>query len=142
MYLIDANILLYTKIDSFRFHHKTKEWFDNTISSGIRVGIPWDSITAFMRISTNRKIIENPLSTIEAWNQIKEWLDIDTLWIPLPTDNHFQILDKLVKYCEGTSGLIHDAHLAALALSHGLKVVSGDSDFARFPEVIWYNPCT
>lgn len=141
MYLIDANILLYAKIDSFKHHAKALEWLDTTINSGIRVGIPWESINAFIRISTNHKIIENPLSTSAAWQQIKEWLDLTNLWIPVPTEDHIRILDQLIKYCEGTSGLIHDAHLASIALSHGLKVVSSDADFARFPNVIWENPC-
>jgi predicted nucleic acid-binding protein len=33
-----------------------------------------------------------------------------------------------------------DAHLAALAIEHGLQVHSTDSDFARFPSLRWINP--
>lgn len=36
--------------------------------------------------------------------------------------------------------LVTDAHLAALAVEHGVGVCSADSDFARFPEVKWVNP--
>ena len=36
--------------------------------------------------------------------------------------------------------LVGDAGIAALALEHGLAVVSADSDFARFPELTWINP--
>lgn len=38
------------------------------------------------------------------------------------------------------AGLITDVVLAALALEHGLVVVSADSDFARFSELRWENP--
>jgi predicted nucleic acid-binding protein len=31
--------------------------------------------------------------------------------------------------------IVSDAHLAALAIEHGLEVCSNDSDFARFSEV-------
>jgi predicted nucleic acid-binding protein len=33
-----------------------------------------------------------------------------------------------------------DASLAALAIEHGLVVLSADSDFARFPDVRWEKP--
>jgi predicted nucleic acid-binding protein len=36
--------------------------------------------------------------------------------------------------------LIPDAHLAALAIQHGLTVCSADTDFARFSEIRWLNP--
>jgi predicted nucleic acid-binding protein len=36
--------------------------------------------------------------------------------------------------------LVPDAHLAALALEHGLTVYSTDGDFARFPGLAWENP--
>jgi predicted nucleic acid-binding protein len=32
------------------------------------------------------------------------------------------------------------AHLAALALEHGLTLCSTDGDFARFPALRWINP--
>jgi len=36
--------------------------------------------------------------------------------------------------------LVPDAHLAALALGHGLTLCSTDGDFARFPTLRWQNP--
>jgi uncharacterized protein len=36
--------------------------------------------------------------------------------------------------------LVADAHLAALAMEHGLTLCSTDGDFARFPKLRWQNP--
>ena len=36
--------------------------------------------------------------------------------------------------------LTTDAHLAALAISHGATLVSFDNDFARFPNLRWTRP--
>jgi predicted nucleic acid-binding protein len=36
--------------------------------------------------------------------------------------------------------MVSDAHLAALAIEHGLEICSNGSDFARFSEVRWINP--
>jgi hypothetical protein len=35
---------------------------------------------------------------------------------------------------------VPNAHLAALAIEHGLILCSADSDFARFPSLRWENP--
>jgi predicted nucleic acid-binding protein len=38
--------------------------------------------------------------------------------------------------------LVPDAHLAALAVEHGLTLCSTDGDFARFRRLRWLNPIT
>jgi predicted nucleic acid-binding protein len=40
-----------------------------------------------------------------------------------------------------TGNLIHDAHLVALALEHGVhEILTLDGDFARFPQVASRSP--
>ena len=39
-----------------------------------------------------------------------------------------------------TGSLISDAHLAALALEHGVAVWTTDADFARFDGLSWHDP--
>jgi hypothetical protein len=39
-----------------------------------------------------------------------------------------------------SANLVPDAHLVALAIEHGLAVVSTDTDFAKVPGVTWLNP--
>jgi len=39
-----------------------------------------------------------------------------------------------------SSRLVADAHLAALAVEHGLVLCSSDGDFARFDGLRWENP--
>lgn len=41
---------------------------------------------------------------------------------------------------EGRANLVPDAHLAALAIEHGLVLCSTDGDFARFDGLEWRNP--
>jgi uncharacterized protein len=36
--------------------------------------------------------------------------------------------------------VLPDAHLAALAIEHGLVLCSTDGDFSRFPGLNWRNP--
>ena len=138
--IVDANLLLYAKISSFPEHSNAKKWLDAAFQSGERLGLPWDSLTAFVRISTNPRLFERPLGISAAWHQVKQWLEAPSVWTPGPTERHTRLLETLIPYCSGAPGLIHDAHLAAIALGHGVAVYSMDGDFARFPSVRWLNP--
>jgi predicted nucleic acid-binding protein len=50
------------------------------------------------------------------------------------------VLGDLLRSAATRSNLVADAHLAALALEHGLTLCSTDADFARFPGLRWENP--
>lgn len=140
MMLIDANLLVYSKINSFKQHESTKAWLLNLLNSNERCGIPWESITAFIRITTNSRIFEYPLAVDEAWEQVKDWLGCENVWVPRPSEDHVNYLEEVMPLCKGNSGLIHDAHLVAIARAHGLIIYSADADFSRFPKVKWQNP--
>jgi toxin-antitoxin system PIN domain toxin len=105
-----------------------------------RVGIPWQTIGAFLRISTHPRLFERPLTSAEAWHAIKGWLDAPACWIPTAGERTAHILGELLTSQDVRGNLITDAQLAALAIEHGLPVVSADSDFARFRGLGWINP--
>ncbi len=72
--------------------------------------------------------------------QVQGWLERPTAWVPEPTDRHDEVLSRLLAV-EGVRGdLVPDAHLAAIAVEHGLTLMGSDSDFARFPGLRWENP--
>jgi uncharacterized protein len=96
--------------------------------------------TATHHIVTHPRALASPLSSAAAWIHIQAWLDVPTVWIPVPTEQHAVIRGRLVDRYGVTGNLVTDAHLAALALEHGLAVASADTDFARFTEVRWVNP--
>jgi predicted nucleic acid-binding protein len=55
-------------------------------------------------------------------------------------DRHLELFGKLLSLPGVRANLVHDAHLAALAIEHGLILCSTDGDFARFPGLRWQNP--
>jgi uncharacterized protein len=75
-----------------------------------------------------------------AWQQVTEWLDQPRVWIPEPTADHALVLGRLLGQVQATGNIVPDAHLAAIAIEHGLTICSADSDFARFPGLEWRNP--
>lgn len=140
MILVDANLLLYAKVADYPQHPRAAAWLEARLNGPDRVGLPWPSLLAFLRLITNPRLFAQPLSLAEAWAQVEEWLALPPVWIPLPTVHHALQLGPLLHVAGATANLIPDAHLAALAIEHDLTLCSSDQDFARFPGLRWDNP--
>ena len=138
--LVDANILLYAVDESSPYHARAKAWLQEALNGHRRVGIPWQSYCAFLRIATNPRALVNPLGPAEAWEVIEAWMDAPATWLPEPGPGHRAILRRLMTEAAVHGALVTDAVLAAMCVEHGLDIVSNDSDFARFREVRWLNP--
>ena len=140
MILIDANILVYARVSSFGQHDRARDWLDRQLNGLARIGLPWASLLAFLRLVTNPRIFERPEPIAEAWDQVMGWLACSAAWIPEPTERHPELLAQLIALQGVHGNLVPDAHLAALAMEHGLTLCSTDGDFARFPGLRWLNP--
>lgn len=138
--LVDANLLLFAVDASSTFHQASRDWLTARLNGPTRVGFPWQSLTAFVRISTNPRAYDSPLRPDEAWQRVEEWLGSDAAWVPLPTERHAEVMGRLIRTYELRGNLIPDADLAALAIEHGVGIASADTDFARFTELAWENP--
>lgn len=140
MILVDANLLVYAHVDSLDQHAAARTWLDDQINNGGRVGLPWPSLLGFVRLVSNPRIFARAETVANAWRQVEDWLGCEAVWIPQPTDRHPEILKQLLTKHALKSNLVPDAHLAALAVEHGLSLCSTDGDFARFDGLQWVNP--
>ena len=138
--IVDANVLLYAVDPGSTFHDPARDWLEGSLNGPRRVGLPWVSLTAFQRIATHPRLSATPLSPAQAWSFVDDWLSADRAWVPEPGEGHAELLRRLLVEGDLRGNLVTDAHLAALALEHGVGVCSLDSDFARFPELTWFNP--
>ncbi|MEJ0042231.1 MAG: TA system VapC family ribonuclease toxin [Rhizomicrobium sp.] len=142
MILIDANILLCAGVTFFPQHERARTWLDEQLSGTAPVGLPWHSLLAFLRITTNPRAFTRHLRMAEAWRLVDDWLACAPAWIPQPTERHGATLRELLDAGAAYGDLVSDAHLAALAIEHELTVCTNDKDFSRFPNVRWTNPLT
>ncbi|HEX6237553.1 MAG TPA: type II toxin-antitoxin system VapC family toxin [Acidimicrobiales bacterium] len=140
MILVDTNLLVYAHVEDFEEHEAARTWLDERLGGTAKVGLPWESLTAYVRLVTNPRVFPRPLAAPDAMAQVREWLSRPAAWCPAPTERHADILAELLSVDGVRADLVPDAHLAAIAVGHGLTVMSNDTDFARFPTVRWENP--
>lgn len=140
MIAVDANLLLYAHVTSYPRHEAARTWLEDRLAGTARVGLPWPSLLAFVRLVTNPRLFTRPESVADAWSQVEAWLSAEPAWVPVPTARHADVLGS----CLASPGLrandVPDAHLAALALEHGLRLATSDAGFARFARLDWFDP--
>lgn len=140
MRLLDVNLLLYATNDRAPMHDRARRWFEAVMSSGEIVAMPWSVLVAFIRLTTNPRVLLTPLSAADAVGHVASWTGHPTVAIPEPTDRHLDVLTHLLESTGVGGNLVSDAHIASLAIEHGATLCSADNDFGRFPGLDWINP--
>ncbi|HUG72578.1 MAG TPA: TA system VapC family ribonuclease toxin [Steroidobacteraceae bacterium] len=140
MILIDANLLLYAYHQRAEQHRAARGWLEATLSGSELVRFAWVTLWAFLRIATNPRVFERPLSAAEAAAAVSSWLDQPVAAVLDPAERHLEILTALMQDAQASGPLVMDAAIAALAIEHGATLCTTDRDFARFAGLKWRNP--
>ena len=125
----------------FDAHHDAKAWLDDRLNGTDGVGLPWGALLAFLRLSASARVLSRPIPFQDASAVVRAWLELPVTWVPQPTERHAHTLAALLER-ESKADLVPDAHLAAIAIEHGLTLCSTDRDFARFEGLRWTDPLT
>ncbi len=140
MILPDVNVLIYAVDGRSPLHERSRGWLEAILSGSETVGLAWSVMLAFVRLTTNPRIFDNPMPTAEAIAYIEGWLDLPCTTIVHPTNRHTALLREMLTDRQAGANLVLDAHLATLAIEHGARLASADHDFAGFPGVVWFDP--
>jgi toxin-antitoxin system PIN domain toxin len=136
----DANLLLYAYDSLSPQHEPARHWLEGVLSSRELVGMPWQTVSAFVRVVTNVRLFKRPRTIEEVVQLIEFWLQQPNVRPLSPGDQHWPIFRELLIKGQVTGPLATDAQLAALTLEHGGVLYTADRDFARFPGLRWVNP--
>jgi uncharacterized protein len=137
--VLDVNILFYSYSAASPENEKAKACVEKLFSSVELVGLPWQTITAFLRISTNARL-SGARPAIEAAQEVEGWLSQPNVRLITPGDDHWRILRQMMFEGQAFGPLVSDAQIAALTIENGAVLYSSDRDFARFPGLRWVNP--
>ena len=140
MILVDANLLLHAYHPRSPRHEEARKWLERVLSGRDLVRFAWVTLWAFLRISTNARVFDRPLSAAEAAEAVSAWLARPNAGIVEPGERHWEILAGLMKDGQATGPLVMDAALAALAIENGATLQTTDRDFHRFPGLSFVDP--
>jgi len=138
--LPDLNLLIYAVDGSAPRHRAAVRWWNGLLSGGETVALTWVVMLGFLRLTTNPRIMQNPLTADEALDYVERWLAHPITAVVDPTPRHTLVLRDLLRDVGAAGNLVPDAHLAALAIEHGAELCSADHDFGRLPGLRWVDP--
>lgn len=143
MRLVDLNLLLYSTNTDSPHHGAALNWIETVLSGEEPVAFAWVVILGFVRISTRTGAFVRPLTTNQAFEVVDSWLNRSCATILHPGEQHWALLQRLLKEAGTAGNLSTDAHLAALAIEYGATLCSSDNDFVRFGRTLrFFNPLT
>jgi uncharacterized protein len=140
--VLDANLLLYAYDSASPHHAKARSWIEKVLSGITAVGLPWQTVSAFLRIMTNPKLPGERFTLEEAVQLVDRWLEQPNVRLLGPGDEHWALFRQMIVEGQAPGALISDAQLAALTMEYGGVLHTTDRDFARFPGLRWRNPLT
>jgi len=124
--LPDANILRYAYDKDAPHHLAAAQWMKHLFDGSETIGLPWITLWAFERISTNSRAWTNPKTAKEAFHIVREWLALPGVVVAEPGPRHTELLERLVIDNRAWGPLTTDAGLAALAIDNGAVLASTD----------------
>ena len=140
MIVLDVNLLIYAYDTTCKDHGKARQWIEEIFSGEETVCLPWQTISAFLRILTypgsygERFTMDQAIAIVEEWRALPQ---VRTL----PHSNaYWNIFKEMLLQGDVRGKLTSDAALAALTIEYGGVLYSNDRDFARFPGLRWVNP--
>jgi toxin-antitoxin system PIN domain toxin len=136
----DANLLLYAYDSKSDLQPAASRWLGRVLSGTEIVGFPWISVGAFLRISTNPRLVRDPLPVAQATRIVDSWLAVQNVRLIVPGESHWGLLKELLIAGRVQGPVTTDAQLAALTIEYGGVLHTTDGDFARFPGLRWVNP--
>ena len=141
MRAIDTNVLVFAEVVSSP-HSKTALRMLTDLAQGARPwAIPWPCIYEFLRVVTHPRVYHPPVPLQRALGDLRSLLASPSLVLLSETNQHPQIMQHVVAQSGATGNLVHDAHIAALCLEHGVsEFITGDRDFSRFQDLKVVNP--
>jgi hypothetical protein len=132
MKMLDANILLYAYDRDAVQHGVCREWLESVLNAVETVALPWQTLLAFVRISTNARAVRRPLSGPEACGIVDSWMQRPNTVVPDAGERFWEIFQAQIAEAHVSGPLVTDAALAALAIECGATLCSTDRDFRRF----------
>lgn len=141
MKALDTNVLVFSEIRTSPFHDRALEILTELSEGPSPWAIPWPCVYETLRVVTHPRVYDPPVPMEVAFADVRAILDSPTLLLLAETPRHPEVLEQVLGDSGTKGNLVHDAHIAALCIEHGVsEIVTGDRDFRRFSGLEVTNP--
>jgi toxin-antitoxin system PIN domain toxin len=136
----DANLLIYAYDSEAVQHLAARIWLGNVVYSTELIGLPWQTISAFIRITTNSRLTGDRFPMEKAIGIVQQWVELKNVRLLVPGEHHWSHFQRMLIEGQARGPMTTDAQLAALTIEYGGVLHTTDRGFARFPGLRWVNP--
>jgi toxin-antitoxin system PIN domain toxin len=141
MIAVDTNLLVYAHREDSPWHDAALKVMMGLADGAASWAIPWPCVHEFLAIVTHPKIYRPPTPMPIAIAAMRAWMGSPRLRLLGESPDHLDRFEHLVMAAKAVGPMVHDARIAALCLSHGVRQFwSADRDFSRFPSLKIKNP--
>ena len=140
MIIPDSNLLVYANAKDSPFYPKAVVWWENVLNGNEFIGLPWNVILGFIRLTTNPTIAKSGIDVDATLGVVDSWLQHPNVVVLNPGERHFEIMARILSSLKLGNNLVADAHLAALAIENRATLCSHDRDFQRFSGFRLFDP--
>ena len=142
MIVPDINLMVYAYDSSSAHHAAAGVWWTGCMTGTEEIGLAAVVVFGFVRICTNSRVFQNPLTIAEVTKLVETWLARPQVRIIDPSPYHIAEVLGLLRQAGTAGNLTTDAQIAALVRQEKAVLHTNDTDFQRFPDVRWHNPLT
>ncbi len=141
MIAVDTNVLVAAHRADLPAHPPAQRCMKALAEGREAWGIPWPVVHEFLAIVTHARIFKPPTPVGAALGQVQAWMESPMLVMLGESDGHWPALAALIRAGRVAGPVVHDARIAAICLSHGVRELwSAVRDFGRFPSLRVVNP--
>ncbi len=141
MIAVDTNLLVYAHREDSEWHEAALKVMKGLAQGAASWAIPWPCVHEFLAIVTHPKIYRPPTPMPISLKAVRAWMGSPTLRLLGESPDHLDRLETLALAAKAVGPMVHDARIAALCLSHGVRQFwSADRDFSHFPLLKLKNP--
>ena len=141
MKAVDTNVLVFAEIKSSEHHEAALRILAELAEGALPWAMPWPCAYEFLRVVTHPRVFHPPVPMARALEDLRRILASPSLLMLHEGPRHAELMALTIASSGATGNLVHDAHIAALCLEHGVtELITGDRDFGRFAELRVHHP--
>ena len=141
MRAVDTNVLVAAAVETVPEHTTAHDLLIFLAQGDLPWALPWPCVYEFLRVATHPRIFHPPFPLDRALSFLERLFESPSILLLHETHRHREVLGRVVRGAGATGNLVHDAHIAALCLEHGVsEILTADRDFTRFDGLAVIDP--